>query len=51
MTNSLSFDDWKTCLRNDCQQNDKLREFHSFGESVLLILWRAGTTTISTRNH
>jgi hypothetical protein len=39
----VSFEAWKTCLRNDCQQNGKLQEFDIFGESLLRILWEAGT--------
>lgn len=42
MGRSLTFEAWKTLLRNDCIAVDKLRAYESLGESVLRILYENG---------
>jgi hypothetical protein len=42
-TFSVSFEVWKTCLRDDCQLHGKMQEFHHLDDSVLRIIWEAGT--------
>jgi hypothetical protein len=39
MGGSLSFDQWKELLRNDCIARDKLRAFNSLGELILKVLY------------
>jgi len=42
-TPSVNFEIWKTRLRNDCQLNGKLQEFSHLDDSVLRVIWEAGT--------
>jgi hypothetical protein len=38
----VGFDAWKTLLRNDCKNNDKLVAFDCLGDYVLKLLWESG---------
>ena len=39
----LPFEDWKHCLRDDCERQDKLLAYTDMCEMCLQILWEAGT--------
>ena len=39
---TLQFEVWKACLRKDCEDNHKVREFDGLGEFVLRLLWQNG---------
>jgi hypothetical protein len=41
MPQKLSFDEWKSCLRDDCVKDGKLLAFDTLGDYVLKILWDA----------
>ena len=41
MPNPMSFEKWKSCLRDDCQKQNKLAAFNLIGDDVLTMLWKS----------
>jgi len=39
----LSFETWRSCLREDCERREKLLEYNNLGDECLRVLWEAGT--------
>jgi hypothetical protein len=42
-TVDLTYETWKFRFRQDCQLQDKMLAYNSFGEDCLKLLWETGT--------